>query len=214
MRSLWLTRHGHTEHSDASTLNSELDRQVLLDETGREQARGLAAAVETEPPQVCFSSEFSRTRETAELIVERIGPTVEPLRALNEVAFGSWFERRTYQEYVEWCTEHGLFETPPGEGGQPFADTLLRLHSVFTDICARPEPVGLVVTHGFPVSFLRRMPALVPGETLFPFPGAAPAELYRIDVHTALCGLAQVPERVKVAAEKTVDGRRWWEARQ
>jgi broad specificity phosphatase PhoE len=206
---IWVTRHGHTPYTDTSTFNADLRRQVGLDAVGREQARRIGAALQPEPIDVCLVSEFARARETAILALRDRGVPIEVRPELNEVRCGDYFEGRTYGEYFQWCVANGLFTMPPGDGGVCLADTLLRLHAAFSAITRRPERMALVVTHGFAVSFARRMVDLAVGEMLFPFPRAEPAELHCLDVPDVVRGLDQIPDRVRVAAGQSPAGREW-----
>jgi broad specificity phosphatase PhoE len=77
MRSLYLVRHGRTDHNAAGRLLGRLDPS--LDELGRTQADAVAAAVVAEAPRIgrVISSPLARTRETAARIADAAGVEVE-----------------------------------------------------------------------------------------------------------------------------------------
>lgn len=213
MRDLWVVRHGHTADTDAGLLNSDPSRQTPLDAAGREQAAALSDVLAAEPIEVCLVSEYVRTAETADLALAGRGIERRVVPELNEVLCGDHFEGRAHDDYRDWCLEHGMFAVPPGAGGVPLADTLLRVHDAWRAVLERAEQVGLIVTHGFLVGFALRMVDMAPGRPMLPFPAALPGRPVRLDGAALSSGLTEVHGRVIAVARDEEAGRRWSRAR-
>lgn len=83
---LHLFRHGLTDWNVERRLQGGTD--IPLNETGREQARGLRAFFERHPPQVFFSSPLSRARESLRLATGIEEDRIIVHRDLREVDLG------------------------------------------------------------------------------------------------------------------------------
>ena len=123
---LLLVRHGVTAHTVDKRFSGGLaGSNPGLNDDGRAQARATAdwLAPLAEDVDVLVSSPVRRTRETAEIIAERLGMTVAEEPGLAEMEFGAW-EGKTFAEVRE---EHpddldawlGSMDHPPG-GGESF----------------------------------------------------------------------------------------------
>src|SRR5581483_4405887 len=69
-------------------LQGQTDRP--LSDFGRGQARQLADELATEEVEAIYSSDLARARETAEIVGERLGLTVELDPDLREKDWGTW----------------------------------------------------------------------------------------------------------------------------
>lgn len=85
---LLLIRHGQTDWNLQGRYTGQSD--ISLNETGRAQARKLAAALQAHPPQVIVSSDLKRARETAEIVAEPLGLPVTTDPRLREIHQGVW----------------------------------------------------------------------------------------------------------------------------
>lgn len=104
---LILARHGQTDYNRDARLQGQID--IELNETGREQARSLADAMERIRPDVIIASPLSRAHATALAVGERIGVPVASDERLIERGFGPW-EGLTAQEITErWPEEYADF---------------------------------------------------------------------------------------------------------
>ena len=83
---LLLSRHAESESNARREVNGTLG-PVHLTETGREQARALGEALAGEPIELCLTSEFPRTIETAALALEGRDIRQVVLPGLNEIGF-------------------------------------------------------------------------------------------------------------------------------
>jgi probable phosphoglycerate mutase len=165
-------RHGESEYSARELVNGDPAVAVGLTAKGREQARLLAARLESEPIDLCVVTEFGRTRETAELaLAGRDVPRIV-LRDLNDPFYGE-YEGRGLAEYRKWAGAHGPTDIPPGNGEARVA-IAERYARAFRFLLGRPEETILIVCHSLPVAFAlasadgrspkAKMPLVTPAE--------------------------------------------------
>lgn len=144
-------RHGETAWNVASRLQGQLD--VPLNERGQMQARLTAQSLLDDRPDVLYSSDLSRTRETARPISAALGLPVAEHPGLRERHFGHW-QGQTYTEIEQqWPQLSELWRRRLPEFGPEGGETL----QAFSDRCvatfaALAEPhegqTVLIVTHG------------------------------------------------------------------
>jgi probable phosphoglycerate mutase len=148
MARILLTRHGETAWNALGKLQGHTD--IALNDTGRGQARSLAAALGATVTAV-WTSDLGRARETGEIIAAALGlpaPTVDP--ELRERQYGV-FEGLTRAEcegqhpdaWRDWVAQIGA---PPG--GEPRAEAAARLGRALTRIAATGDAEVVVVSHG------------------------------------------------------------------
>lgn len=154
MRRILLARHGETAWNALGRLQGVTD--IPLNDTGRDQARALGAALAGAGISTVWTSDLSRARETGALIAGGLGlaaPRVEP--ALRERQFGV-FEGLTRHEcqsqhpeaWKAWVAQTG---TPPGGelrdvAAARLADALRRIADA--PLGADPDGAVLVISHG------------------------------------------------------------------
>src|SRR4051794_11051374 len=109
---LYLVRHGATQLTAEDRFSGDIG--VDLSDDRRWQAAQLGDRLREHRIDAIFCSPFSRTRETARLIVERLGdaPGVEAIATrdgLREISHGRWegltraeVEARHPDEYAAW----------------------------------------------------------------------------------------------------------------
>jgi len=151
MAQILLTRHGETAWNALGKLQGHTD--IALNETGRGQARALAATLGPSVAAV-VTSDLSRARETGAIIAAALGlpaPAVDP--ELRERQYGV-FEGLTRAEcetqhpdaWRDWVAQIGA---PPG--GELRGDAAARLGRALTRILATAAHPGgdiVVVSHG------------------------------------------------------------------
>jgi probable phosphoglycerate mutase len=152
VRSVILARHGESEFSVVGRTNGEPGIPCALTEVGREQARELGRALAGDGVDLCVTSEFQRTQETADLALEGLEVPRLVLPELNDIRFGE-FEGRALTDYRAWAHTHGPEEPAPG-GGDSRAQTVARYVAGYRRILARPEQTVLVVAHGLPIRYV------------------------------------------------------------
>lgn len=156
-----LARHGESEFSARAAVNGDLAVTCPLTPAGEEQARRLGEELAGQAIDLCVTSEFERTRQTADLaLAERDVPRLV-VPELNDPRVGS-FEGRPLDEYRAWNWAHGSSEEPPG-GGESRSSVAARFARGFRTVLERPEQTILVVIHSLPIAYIlgepqQRMP--------------------------------------------------------
>jgi probable phosphoglycerate mutase len=147
-----LVRHGETDWNRDNRFQGHADPP--LNETGRAQARALAAEVREEPIAALYTSPLVRAAETAAILAEPLGlePLIDP--SLMEVDVGSWsgltrtdVERRFPDGFSRWLAHgHGW------DDGETYAELGERVVAGLLAIGARhADERVLAVTHGGPI---------------------------------------------------------------
>jgi broad specificity phosphatase PhoE len=157
MERLLLTRHAQSESGARGEVNGDLRFPSRLTEFGRGQARALAGSLAAEPIDLCVTSEFPRTVETADLALGGRSMPRLVLPDLNEIGFGA-YEGRPLAEYRVWAVAHGSEEEGPG-GAEPRAGVARRFARGFRALLEREERSLLVVSHALAIRYLLSGPA-------------------------------------------------------
>jgi len=177
-----LVRHGETDWNRDRRFQGHADPP--LNETGREQARTLAAELAGEKVDAVYTSDLARASETAEIVARRLGVPVVADTALREIDVGEW-QGLTWQE-IEARFPDGVrnwHERGHGwEGGETYDALGERVVRALRRIGAE-HPAGriLVVGHGGTVRSVR---ALIEGRTVaqsrLESPAIGNCEVFRI----------------------------------
>jgi len=125
---------------------------VALSEEGRTQVRALAERLGSAQIRAVYASPFSRTEETAQLLVQRHGLELTLRDGLREISHGHWeglrrcdVEKAFPEEYAAW--EADPFSFAP-EGGEAGVSVLARALPVIREIVvSHPSDTVLVVSH-------------------------------------------------------------------
>jgi len=151
VESLILARHGESEYSARSLLNGDPTVSCGLTEAGQAQARRLGAELERSELDLCVTSEFERTRLTAQAaLAGRELPTLV-LADLNDPVYGR-FEGERIEEYRGWAASAPSSEPPPGGGESRYAIVERYARGLGT-LLRRPEETLLVVAHSLPLAY-------------------------------------------------------------
>jgi broad specificity phosphatase PhoE len=144
-----LTRHAESGFSKKNLLNGDPYVWNPLTRAGRAQARRLGQRLRDEPIDLCVTTRFMRTRETADIALgDRPVPRLV-LPDLDDVKVGE-FEGKPVEDYRRWQRRHGPADAPPG--GESRAEAIQRYLQGYRAILAREEPVIMVVAHGLPIT--------------------------------------------------------------
>jgi broad specificity phosphatase PhoE len=152
VHTLILARHGESEYSARGLLNGDPSIAVGLTEAGETQALALGAALRKTPLDLCVTTEFRRTRRTAELVLGDRQVPLEIWPDLNDPQAGVW-EGLPIDEYLVWARLGGSAEPVPG-GGQSRHAVVTRCARAYRALLERPEPSILVVLHALPLAYL------------------------------------------------------------
>lgn len=149
MPRLLLVRHGETEWNAVGRLQGHSD--IPLNDTGRAQARALAARLSSHGISRVWTSDLARAHETGAIIAAHLGlaePVIEV--DLRERRFGI-FEGLTRVEIaarypVEWRAWQEKTVTP--EGGEPRESSIGRLARALERLHDQTADTALVISHG------------------------------------------------------------------
>jgi broad specificity phosphatase PhoE len=150
MTTLLLVRHGETDWNREGRWQGWADPP--LNDTGRAQARALAAQVEGDGFRSLWSSDLSRARETAEIVGAHIGLEVRLDERLREGGRGRW-EGRLFEDvegaepklYATWRRGGASWRFP---GGESLVEHQQRVVASLLDIHRSCPLPALVVCHG------------------------------------------------------------------
>ena len=143
-----LLRHG--EPAIFGRLNGRLPG-VGLSEKGRAEAATQAGRLAGEKIEAIYSSPMQRTRETAEIVAERLGLPIRYREDVIEIDYGEWtgltFDQvRAHEGWELWRSCRSISAVPGGESMRQVQDravgALLDLHRTHRDGAV------VVVSHG------------------------------------------------------------------
>lgn len=172
---LYFARHGETDWNAAGRWQGQTD--IPLNDTGRAQARALAARLRATGIRAIGSSDLARARETAEIVARELGLPLGPAdAAFRERAYGI-FEGLTPAECVARYPEAWeRFEEDPRDpptGVEPLGSLAGRMLIGLRRAAETLETPALVVSHG---RAIRTLASLVTGH---PVPPIANGGVYR-----------------------------------
>lgn len=167
MERLIVARHGESDYSARGLLNGDPSRRCPLTATGRRQALRLGELLREERIDLCVTSAFERTRETADLA--SAGRQIPRLvvAELNDHPAGE-FEGSAIAEYLVWAHASPSDDPIPG-ASESRLDALRRFARGYRLVLERPEPTILAILHSLPISYLvsgplQRLPLLAHAE--------------------------------------------------
>jgi broad specificity phosphatase PhoE len=188
MEELILVRHAESEYSARGLLNGDPRVAVALSKKGREQARQLGARLAETEIDLCVTSEFARTIETADIALA--GRDIPRLVAteLNDHPAGE-YEGLPLADYLAWARGAAPADLIPGTGDSRAA-VVDRFARGFVLLLDRSEATILAVLHSLPIMYL--LEAAVgrdPAARLGLLPYAEPRDLSRKQVAQAIARL-------------------------
>ena len=148
---LILVRHGETMYNAQRRFTGQSD--VPLNTLGKRQAAALGECLATQHLDVIVTSDFERTRVTAEAIARHHGLPIQEDIDLRELALGEW-EGYTYDEVLardanlvtHWRIDPVTYAPPGGETVSQLRDRCA--HALRNWQKQYPEASVLWVTHG------------------------------------------------------------------
>lgn len=151
MTQFCLIRHGQTDWNLEGRYQGQSD--VPLNETGRAQARALAAKLAGQPFSAIYASDLSRARETAEIVAAALNLPVRLEARLREIHQGQWegqlvddIKARYADIWQQRAIDPAGIRSPQGE---TVGEVAARVSAALEEI-SRAHPLGsvLVVSHG------------------------------------------------------------------
>jgi broad specificity phosphatase PhoE len=152
MERLILVRHAESVFNVRGVLNGDPSIPGGLTDLGREQATRLAERLADEPIDMCVTTEFQRTRETAAIALARREVPRMVMSELNDPPNGD-LELRPYGELARWRESHGPDDVLPGSGMSE-RDYFAAVARGFRLLMRLPQPDVLAVLHGYVVSWI------------------------------------------------------------
>ncbi len=149
-RTIYLIRHGKIQlpEDDRSYIGHY---DVPLDETGIEQARCVQQWLDGALITAAYCSDLSRSRETAEIIVNDKNIPIFARQDLREIHLGEWegctfadIEQRFPEEFRKRGSDIVQYRVP---GGESFDDCNKRILTAFSDILEASTDSILIVGH-------------------------------------------------------------------
>lgn len=148
---IFLIRHGATALTEESRF-AGASSDVPLSETGREQARQLAARLAGIPFAGVYASPLGRAMDTARILAELHDLSITPIDALREIDHGHWdaltredVEAQFPEEYAAW--EEDPFSFAPAGGETGLAVTARALPALLDIVRKHDDHSVLVVSH-------------------------------------------------------------------
>ena len=145
-----IARHGESTLNFEQRVNGDPSVPVHLTEKGRDEARLLGQQLAHIPLQLCVHTEFSRTRETAEIALAGRDVRLEEDAEFGDIDLGE-LEGKTLDEYRAWKRAHSRSDAFPG--GESLDDAARRYARALEHLLERPETPLLVVTHEIPLRY-------------------------------------------------------------
>ena len=148
---LYLVRHGELVSSKESRYVGQMD--VELNETGKKQIQNLSGRLSSEQIEMIFSSDLTRTIESAEIIGNKLEIINEPISELREINLGVW-EGLTLEEIEESFPEDLVKRSEDIKdfriiNGESFSDVKERVIPKLKDIIeGNVSKRILVIAHG------------------------------------------------------------------
>jgi broad specificity phosphatase PhoE len=147
-----LARHGESVFSRRLLVNGDAAVPGPLTPRGVEEAEQLGRAIAGDSIDVCVTTEFDRTRQTADvaLSVRDVPRVVVP--ELNDPLYGD-FEGGALEDYRGWADGAVSSDEPPG-GGEARRHIVERYVRGFRRVLSRTDASALVVAHSLPIAYV------------------------------------------------------------
>lgn len=158
MTTFLLIRHGQTDWNVEGRYTGQAD--IPLNNTGREQAGEAAAQLRDAPPDVIYSSDLQRARETAEIIAREFTLGVHVDKRLREIDQGDWEGmlfpdiKQRFEREFERQRSDPLNVGPPG--GETIGQVWERVVAAADDISHQhPHARVALVSHGLALAMIK-----------------------------------------------------------
>ena len=152
MERLFLARHAESVFNVRGVLNGDPSIPGGLTETGREQAARLGERLADERIDLCVTTEFERTRETADIALAGRGVAQLVIPELNDPPNGD-FELQPYGDLARWRELNGPDVPLPGLE-RTERDYFEEVARGFRRLSECPEPNVLAILHGYVVAWI------------------------------------------------------------
>ena len=142
---IYIVRHGQTEWNVLKKIQG--NRDISLNDKGREQARIIKQELENEPIDFIISSPLLRAKETAEIINKDLNLPIMFDKRIEERNFGI-LEGKDL-EYLDSTNVWDYYLNEEYEGLETIQDLFKRVYSFLDEILEKyPDKNILLVSHG------------------------------------------------------------------
>ncbi len=148
---IYIIRHGETTGDLEDRYGGSYDDH--LTKKGREQLQGTASNLTGKGIEIIFSSTLIRAKESAEIIKQKTGASIEYVDGLRERHYGvltGLTKEEALEKYPEAVVQHeDSKNTDPG--GESYEDFNKRVIETFQSLAAQDYKVIAIVAHGGPI---------------------------------------------------------------
>ncbi len=153
----FLMRHGESEHNMTGLFSSGVKDKIHLTDKGRNEVLNSSQNLKKVGIDIIFSSDFIRTKETAEIVHKELGLTRDIVldNRLREIDSG-YFDNKPIDDYRAYfsSTEERFEKRPPG-AKENLIDLKNRLADFLYEIDSKYQSKNiLIVGHGDPLWLL------------------------------------------------------------
>jgi alpha-ribazole phosphatase len=152
MDSVILARHGESVFSERLVVNGRVAVPGPLTQKGEDEARTLGREIADDAIDLCVTTEFERTRQTADVALAGRDVPRLVVPELNDPRYGR-FEGGALEDYRSWAASNASGDAAPG-GGESRRRIVERYARGFRIVLARAEPSVLVVAHSLPIAYV------------------------------------------------------------
>lgn len=147
---IYVARHAETVFGSQNRVNGDPSIDNPLTERGIRQARELGERLRDTDFGLCITTEFPRTHQTADVILEDRDVPRDVIADLNDPRQGR-FEGEDFASYAKWMDSTGIDDPIPG-GGESQIECLIRYARGWRTVVEKADVPLLVVAHAFPIS--------------------------------------------------------------
>ncbi len=152
MDAVILARHGESIFSERQLVNGAVTVPGPLTRRGADEARELGRLIAGDPIDLCVTSEFERTRQTADLALDGRDVPRIVVPELNDPLYGR-YEGGALEDYRSWADSAASGDAVPG-GGESRRLIIERYTRGFRLVLERAERCSLVVAHSLPIAYI------------------------------------------------------------
>ncbi len=168
---IYFVRHGETKLTPTRSFSGGKGSNPPLSEVGITQAKKVALEIEARKPEVFIASPILRTKQTAEIINEKINLEIQYSDQWIEADFGLWDEKSPAEVAAQYPKEWDLWRAhtdyaPPG--GESYEEVVARVYPELEKLAdTYPGKKVLVVTHNIIIRSIAKIVTGAPMESFF-----------------------------------------------
>ncbi len=152
MEAVILARHGESVFSELFLVNGQSAVSGPLTPRGVEEAEELGRALANDAIGLCVTTEFERTRQTADVALAARDVPRLVVPELNDPLYGD-HEGEALEDYRSWADGAASSDDAPG-GGESRRRIVERYVRGFGLVLSRAEARVLVVAHSLPIAYV------------------------------------------------------------